>query len=242
MSKEANRAPEAMADFFEARSGGYDEHMRRAVASFDAFYEAVAQPFTPTDDEVEILDLGCGTGLELGPIVERAPNALITAVDLSAGMLARLRAKYAGRIGRLALVHESYLSWPMAEAGYDYVVAVMTLHHLLPDRKRALYARIRRALRPGGIYVEGDWVVPPEKEAYYLQAYHERLAQVEEPEEGAYHLDIPFSLETQRRLLVEAGFAGVRVIWNKDEAAVYVARQARPGLAGSEEGEKDAGG
>jgi hypothetical protein len=43
-------------------------------------------------------------------------------------------------------------------------------------------------------------------------------------EEGAYHVGIPLALETQCRLLLEAGFAGVEVIWHEGAAAVYAAQ------------------
>ena len=42
---------------------------------------------------------------------------------------------------------------------------------------------------------------------------------------GAYHIDIPFSPETQLRLLLDAGFAEVEVAWSGEGAAVFVARK-----------------
>ncbi len=40
-------------------------------------------------------------------------------------------------------------------------------------------------------------------------------------EDGYYHINIPFSLETQRSLLLEAGFKSFDVIWQKDSTAVW---------------------
>jgi len=61
--------------------------------------------------------------------------------------------------------------------------------------------------------------------------------QIEKPEEmgappavdGYYHVDIPFSMETNRALLLEAGFKDYALIWQRDpgavwNAAVYVVR------------------
>jgi tRNA (cmo5U34)-methyltransferase len=215
--------PEKMSDFFDARSEGYDAHMQGAMDAFEDFYAAIAGTIPRTEAALRILDVGCGTGLELDPILQRAPNAQITGVDLSDRMLARLRAKYADRWGQMTLIQGSYLALPLGAARYDWAVSAMTLHHLLPESKGRLYARIRRALKPGGRYVEGDYVVSPEKAARLLTAYREKMVAMKDPEEGAYHVDIPLSLDTQRALLLAAGFAEVEVVWEEGEAAVYMA-------------------
>jgi tRNA (cmo5U34)-methyltransferase len=213
-----------MTDFFDARSAGYDAHMQRSVAQFDAFYAAVAQPIPRTAAALRVLDIGCGTGLELAPIWQRAPNARVTGVDLSARMLRQLQDKYADRREQLSLIQGSYLDVPLGQAVYDWAVAVMTLHHLLPETKARLYAKIRRALKPGGGYVEGDYVVSPQQEARLLAAYRERMDAADPAQEGLYHVDIPLSLPHQRALLLGAGFARVEVLWQEGEAAVYVAQ------------------
>ena len=224
MTGETKAPPERMADFFDARSESYEEHMERSVSAFRHFYEAVAEPIAETDETVKILDIGCGTGLELAAIFERAPNALITAIDISQGMLAELRKRYRARLDQLSVTIGSYLEVPFDEEAYDYAVAVMTLHHLLPAGKLELYRRIRRALRPGGAYIEGDWVVSPEEERHYLSRYATRRKQIDPDDEGGYHIDVPLSLERERSLLIEAGFSGVDVVWRAEGNAVWIAR------------------
>jgi tRNA (cmo5U34)-methyltransferase len=213
-----------MADFFDRRSGDYEEHMQQAVDAFEAFYDAVAQPIPRTGDPLQILDIGCGTGLEFASIFQRAPNARITGIDLSAGMLERSRGKYARQRAQLTLIQGSYLEVPLGEAQYDYVVSAMTLHHLKPRRKGQLYRRIRQALRGGGAYIEGDYVVSEEKAAQVRAEYREKMAQVKDREEGKYHVDIPLTMEMQQGLLLEAGFSRVELTWEEGEAVVYVAR------------------
>ena len=221
---ENREQPEPMSDFFDARSEGYEEHMARTVISFDHFYQAIASPIPETDRAVRILDIGCGTGLELDVVLRKAPNAIVTGIDVSAGMLHRLRAKYADRAEQLHLVQGSYLRAPLDASDYDYALAVMTLHHLLPTRKRHLYRRIRDVLKSDGVYIEGDWVVSPEEERTYLAEYEARVRAVDASEEGMYHIDVPLSLGTERRLLLDAGFSTVDVIWQADGNSVYVAR------------------
>lgn len=216
--------PERMAGFFDARAEGYEEHMARTIASFDRFYSSIADPIPETDRALSILDIGCGTGLELDAVLSKAPNAMVTGIDVSRAMLRKLRENYSDRAEQLRLIHGSYLEAPLGEAAYDFVIAVMTLHHLLPARKRALYRRVRAALKDDGAYVEGDWIVSPAEERSYLSQYGERVRLAGVADEGTHHIDVPLSLETVRRLLLEAGFSTVDVIWRGDGNGVYVAR------------------
>ena len=68
---------EKMGAFFDARLDGYDEHMLTDIEGAGEFY-----PFTASLlPEGNILDLGCGTGLELGfylPSARKAPSPAST--------------------------------------------------------------------------------------------------------------------------------------------------------------------
>jgi tRNA (cmo5U34)-methyltransferase len=213
---------EEMERFFDARSQGYDEHMRSVLLSFDSFYGGIGAPIPATDAAIRVLDLGCGTGLELGGIWARAPRARITGIDLSAEMLARLQERWPQRASQLELIKGSYLEHPLGERTFDHAVSVMTLHHLPPHRKADLYARVRASLMPGGIYVEGDYVVEPAEEARLLSAYEE-TTRAEQPGAPQRHIDVPASLATQEALLYRAGFANFRVCWREGNAAIYTA-------------------
>ncbi len=86
-----NSKIEEMGEFFNNRAESYEQHMERAVEKFDQYYSVLANPIEETDKAVEILDLGCGTGLELKGIFSRCPSAHITGIDLSKEMLQLLR-------------------------------------------------------------------------------------------------------------------------------------------------------
>jgi tRNA (cmo5U34)-methyltransferase len=211
---------EEMTHFFDARAGDYDAHMRTVIPSFDAFYSGLAEPLPASDAPIRVLDLGCGTGLELAGIWARAPRARITGIDLSAQMLARLRERYLSRAEQLELVQGSYLTHPLGAEVFDFAVSAMTLHHLPPEQKAVLYARLRKSLRPGGAYVEGDYVVEPAEEARLLLAFRQ-ATRAEEPGAPLRHLDAPASLATQEALLGGAGFSGFHLRWHEGEAAIY---------------------
>jgi len=110
---------------------------------------------------------------------------------------------------------------PFERQAYDHVISALSLHHILRDTKRELYAKIHAALRPGGKYIEGDSVVPADMESQFLDEYYEEAATVPPAPEGHYHIDIPFSIATQRSLLLEAGFKDFELVWQKDSTAVW---------------------
>ena len=76
---------EKMSDFFENRLLSYDEHMMKNIESADEFYPFTAKQL-PMMAGCRILDLGCGTGLELEEYYLRNPSAKITGIDLSQGI------------------------------------------------------------------------------------------------------------------------------------------------------------
>ena len=195
MSEEELEIPEEMGAFFDARSAGYDDHYRGDVYPgpvFDEFYQAISSRIERTREPLKILDLGCGTGLEIESLFQRVPNALITGVDLSGAMLKLLREKYVDQANQITLVESSYLTMSFGTETYDHIISANTMHHFLHHPKRELYARIHAALKPGGKYTEGDSVVPLEMESQFRAEFDAEIASVPPADDGYYHADIPF--------------------------------------------------
>jgi len=217
------KEPEQIVDFFNERAIGYDDHMRETVSDFEGFYYSISACIARTQEKIRVLDIGVGTGLELMGIFEKAPNAIITGIDISEKMLDRLKEKYAEYLKQITLVKESFLTFPFGKVTYDYIISVMTGHHLLPNVKCRLYERIRKALKNTGKYIEGDYIVNSEEENSIMRKYEEWVKVNKSIKEGSLHIDVPLSLETQRRLLAEAGFSKVKVIRQTSKDVVYYA-------------------
>jgi tRNA (cmo5U34)-methyltransferase len=148
--------PERMAAFFDARTDTYEEHMRSDVANFDRMYSEVCACFPASQSTLEILDIGCGTGLELGGIFQRVPNARVLGIDVSEKMLAVLKARYSNRANQITLVCTNYLDYAFGKSRFDCAFSVWSLHHLLPYTKRSLYRKVRASLKHSGRYIECD--------------------------------------------------------------------------------------
>ena len=73
-------------------------------------------------------------------------------------------------------------------------------------------------------YIEGDYVVTKGEEEELFKRYAEFRRMHPEVANGAYHIDIPFSPETQLRLLLSAGFPKAEICWKGEQAAVFVAQ------------------
>jgi len=215
---------EEMASFFDQRADGYDAHMQRSLADSDAYYQKLAEPIRQTKASLRILDIGCGTGLEIASILEAAPNAHLTCVDLSAEMLAKLQYKYPAE--SVETIQASYLAMDFGRDQYDAALSSMTLHHLLPEEKLPLYRRLWHALRPGTPYIEGDYIVSPAKMARLLAQYR---ALPPEMKQGRYHIDIPLSLATQIDLLKEVGFIDIHTLYEEGETIILTATKPTEG-------------
>lgn len=201
---------ERMDCFFEARLDGYDEHMRRDIESADEFYPFTAERL-PAAPNCRILDLGCGTGLELEELFLRNPSAKVTGIDLSQGMLSALKKKFVDR--DVSLIVGSYFSVPFGVDAFDAAVSVESLHHFTKEEKIPLYAKLCRALKENGYFILTDYFSPSdEAEREYRNEYLARKAQQGILDDALYHYDTPLTVEHEREALLQAGFTTVEVL------------------------------
>ena len=212
-------ALEEMAAFFDARVDGYEAHMRKNVAGSDRFYrETIAS--LPLKPGMRLLDLGCGTGLELDELYRLCPDAVVTGIDLSSGMLDALQRKHAGRA--LTLIRGDYFASPFP-GPFDAAVSVETMHHFEADKKLSLYKKIAAALMPGGVYVETDFVAV--NDAFEAECLNGMRQVAADKPAGFFHIDIPMTVEHQLALMREA-FASAELIWQGGSTAIIRAIKA----------------
>lgn len=205
---------EGMADFFAARLGTYEDvHL----GNWGAEYREIAGFFD--EGLATLLDIGCGTGLELEAMYKRFPRLQVTGVDLSRDMLGRLRENFPGK--DIRLIQGDYFQVPFGEGAFDAALSFETLHHFEFSKKQAIYQKLYRALRPGGYYVECDYVAScPEEEALCLEQYRYKRQKSGIPPEQFIHVDIPLTWEHQKALLENAGFKQVRILYERESTMI----------------------
>ena len=211
---------ETMSGFFDRRVDSYEDHMR----PWRAYYRWLGE-LIPAQAET-LLDLGCGTGLELDEIFRLHPDIRVTGIDLAPGMLARLREKHPER--KLTLTVGDYLTVPLAPCAFDVAVAFEPLHHFPPETKLGLFRRIFAALRPGGMLLEGDYIAESdEMETYLFQELARRRARQHVPEGTFVHFDTPLTLAHELSLLSQAGFTA-EVLGYRGEDNTPMIRAIKP--------------
>ena len=214
---------EKMSDFFEARLDGYDEHMMTNIESATEFYPFTAKQL-PTASNCHILDLGCGTGLELQEYYTLNPSAKVTGIDLSQGMLSELKRKFVGK--DITLILGSYFDVPLGENVFDAAVSVESLHHFTKEEKVKLYAKLHTALKNNGYFILTDYFSLSDEEE---QMHRRNLISLKEEQGIAnnefYHYDTPLTVKHETDALAQAGFSSVEVL--NDWGATYTIKAVK---------------
>ena len=136
---------------------------------FDVFVRATTRELTfkqklldqaQLDQNLDVLDVGSGTGTLAIWAKQRAPDARIRGLDGDRTIIARAVRK-AARAG-VEIAFDEGLSYelPYADASFDRVLSSLFFHHLVRRDKERTIAEIARVLRPGGELHVADFGQP----------------------------------------------------------------------------------
>ncbi len=201
---------EKMDEFFENRLDMYDKHMRTNIESANEFYLFTAKCL-PTEESCRVLDLGCGTGLELEEYYLQNPSAKVTGVDLSKGMLSALKKKFVDK--DIILILGSYFDVPFEKNTFDAAVSVESLHHFTKSEKIPLYSKLHTSLKADGYFILTDYFsMTDDEELSYRQSLIALKAEQGITDDDFYHYDTPLTVKHETEALLEAGFSSVEVL------------------------------
>lgn len=213
---------EPMADFFAARVEGYDEHMMKNVDGAAFYYKELAK-LIPKKAELSLVDLGCGTGLELEEIFRVNPKVRVTGIDLSMDMLNKLKKKFPEKLDQIKLVNQSYFDYDFRTERFDGAVSVQSLHHFSKDEKLKLYKKLCRGIKKGGFYIEVDYYAPDQKYEDFYFSENKRLRAENRVRNGEfYHYDTPCTISNQAGLFFKAGFSAVKLCYMNGNTGVLL--------------------
>lgn len=140
-----------MPDLFDAKAATWDDDPQRRALAMDIV--AAIRRRVPLAAGQRLLDLGCGTGLIGLPLA--ASTGALLGVDLSAGMVARFRAKAAGAgLAGVAAEVRDLVADPLPPASIDLAVSAMAFHHI--EAIGPMLAAVARCLAPGGWLAVAD--------------------------------------------------------------------------------------
>jgi tRNA (cmo5U34)-methyltransferase len=215
---------------FDAHAGAYETLRTRLVPPFETFYATAVQAISLNGREPRlVLDLGAGTGLLSRFVREAHAQVELVLVDAASAMLERAReALTAPAAFVLADLRD-----PLPGGRFDAVVSALAIHHLEDAEKRALFARVRDALAPGGVFVNAEQVAAPTAtlEAAYRRWHQDASralgASAEEwaAAEQRMSFDRLATPAAQLQWLGEAGFVDTDCLFKQYGFAVLFARR-----------------
>jgi L-threonylcarbamoyladenylate synthase len=194
----------ALAGQFHFNPATYVDEIREDIPEYDDFQAAVVE-HVPAGAR-SILELGTGTGETARRLLERCPQATLVGIDESQPMLAAAAAQLDSRRVRLSA---QALQDPLPAGAFELVASALCVHHLTAEEKADLFVRVHAALVPGGRFVLGDVIVPPDPAL---------AASI--PLTPGY--DKPSTVAEQLVWLARAGFEA-SVVWESGALAVLVA-------------------
>ncbi len=209
---------EKMDDFFNSRVNGYEEHQLNEIFSAKEFYDFTAKHL-PMEKNVKILDLGCGTGLELGFYFELNQSAIITCIDMAAKMLAKLKEKFKDK--NIEIIQGSYFDISFKKNYYNAALSVESLHHYTKEEKITLYKKIFQSLCKEGYFLLTDYfAISDEEEVFFRREFIKLKAKQKLCDDNRYHFDTPLTVEHEIEALKLANFTKIEIL--KNWGATYI--------------------
>jgi tRNA (cmo5U34)-methyltransferase len=221
--------------FSEQVAEVFDDMLARSVPNYGQVIEMIAQllgRFLAPGDRV--YDLGCSTGNTLLQLARRLESLDLRFIglDSSPAMVhkASLKAEMYSKKERLAFQQGDITATPLEPAGA--IICNYTLQFIRPLRRPEFLARVAGSLKPGGVLILSEKSIshdPVLNRAYidfYLdfkraQGYSE--LEIAAKREALENVLIPFSIEENRRLLSDAGFASVETFFQWFNFVSFVA-------------------
>ena len=134
----------------------------------DLEYQEIAKSGVPKDFNGRLLEVPVGTGILTMPMYKKLPNADITCLDYSEGMMDRAKERARNdNIKNIRFVRGDVGRLPFDDESFDIVFSLNGFH-VFPD-KEAAFSETFRVLKKGGIfcgctYIKGecrrtDWFI-----------------------------------------------------------------------------------
>jgi ubiquinone/menaquinone biosynthesis C-methylase UbiE len=153
--------------------------LKMAIPHHDEFQQQTGKELLNNFDshaEINILEIGAGTGLTTQEISRVMPNAKITSIDLEKVMLDQAKAKNLDSdIVFVQVDVNDFLNYANQNGiKYDAVVTGYTLHNFSHTFRSEVLAGICGILKDGGIFINADKIAHDDKDKY-MKVYKDQI-------------------------------------------------------------------
>jgi len=164
----------------------------------------------PEETIGNLLDAGCGTGIEAANLRRLAPGLAIHGVDISSVILASAVARR--EMGDTAFYQTALERLPFADSAFDYISSHEVIEHV--EDPAVVLREFARVLKPGGICA----IATPNGASLWLEHLRQRVKRALGQRGAAVGDDHTRSPSFWRREVARAGFVLERQIF--DAAAI----------------------
>jgi len=216
---------------FNEVAQNYDKQRKKLIPCFEDFYKIATALAELENDSPKVLDLGAGTGLFSSYILKKYPNAHLTLIDLSEGMLEIAKKRFHHHVDIKYIVSD-YSKFEYQER-YDLVISSLSIHHLIDSEKMELYHKVYSIMNNNSIFINADQVLGNTKFLDFLyksdwEKYIEYSGLDQNEITSARErtkLDKMTTLDQQLEWLNDAGFSDVDCMYKYYNFVVMYARK-----------------
>ena len=181
-----------------------------------------------------VCDLGCATGSALLQCARQLEDNDLTFIglDSSPPMLAKARLKAEFYSGRAQIRFEQEDITALNRPDTGAFILNYTLQFIRPVRRPALIKHLHNNLKSGGLLILSEKTILPDKRLNrcFIDIYHEfkrergySELEIARKREALENILIPFSVEENRAMLLEAGFTSVTTFFQWFNFTSFVA-------------------
>ncbi|MCK5237344.1 MAG: class I SAM-dependent methyltransferase [Deltaproteobacteria bacterium] len=162
-------------EHFERTSWSEDEFVRHFIEHADRYIPerkffketllTVFEHYMKDNNNVRVLELGCGSGEMAEILTNSYPGIELTLTDASVEMLKSAQKRFKdSKTNFIETTFESILSGDVKLGNFDFVFSSLALHHLTPEERKEIFKVIHSHLNPDGFFMNMDTHKAPSEE------------------------------------------------------------------------------
>ena len=142
---------------FNFIASDYESTRKKFIPDFDNYYRSGIRFLECDKTAPRVLDLGAGTGLYSGKLLELYPRAELTLIDFAGNMLDIARQNFSGN-PNVRYIEDDYGNYDFAGEKFDIIISALSIHHFDDVGKIKVYKKVFSMLTPGGEFLNADQI------------------------------------------------------------------------------------